>query len=178
MSASESEKQISPLFGLRLAASGAKRSLGCAVSTDSELHGVANRRGQHCTRTVLIQTGTVTIYWRTPSRGHRLRRGRAEPRIRPLNDPQTKFLADRAVPAGVPALHRLRLSHGARIPKHPAQRHCFRVERFDNGLRRRGTKAVDVVRAGDRLRLRGPNAREAGRSWSRCPRSRSAAHRH
>lgn len=108
-----------------------------------------------------------------------MRRGRAEPRIRPLNDPQTKFLADRAVPAGVRALQRLRLSHGARIPNiplfvsHRDQRHCFRVERFDNGLRRRGTKAVDVVRLGTgfdfvvqmpaKQAVHGPDAREAGR---------------
>jgi hypothetical protein len=109
------------------------------------------------------------------------KRGRAEPRIRPLNDPQRKFLADSAVPAGVRALQRLRLSHGARLPSiplfvsHRDQRHCFRVERFDNGLGRRGTKAVDVARAGTGFNFVVQNAREAGRSWSRCPRSRSAA---
>jgi hypothetical protein len=47
----------------------------------------------------------------------------------------------------------------------------LRVERFDNGVRRRGTKTVHIVRAGDRLRLRGPNARAAGRS---CPNAREA----
>ena len=55
------------------------------------------------------------------------------------------------------------------LVRHQDDRHGLRVDRLDHGVRRRGKKAVDLMRAGDRFRFRpsvalelGPDTGEAG----------------